>query len=188
MAANTPFDQLVGTVSIFIAAYGVAEPAVDTTPGAGWVELGCTEGEQSYTEEGELTKFYDNCHQGAVKTTLGQQDPLVSFNLVGLSLENVARTLRSVSAVTNPSATTRRLGLKRPAAQTEYALLFKGAADSPYGNFPGQIYLPRGVFEGKLTLVRSKTGRPAVACVFHVLEDDAQAELDRLGWMTVQTS
>lgn len=188
MAATTPYDQLVGTVKIYLATYGTAEPDVTSAPSASWVELGCTEGDQTYDESGELTKFYDNCHMGPVKTVLGQQDPMVTFNLVGLTLENVARSIRSVGAVTTPSASLKRLALKRTAAQTEYALLFKGDADSPYGNYPGQIYLPRGVFDGKLALTRAKTGRPAVAVTFHALEDDTQSELDRLGWMTVQVS
>lgn len=188
MAASTPYDQLVGTVKIYLATYGTAEPDVATTPGASWAELGCTEGDQVYDEAGALTKFYDNCHMGPVKTVLGQQDPTVTFNLVGLSLENVARVIRTVGAVATPSGTTKKLALKRTAAQTEYALLFKGDADSPYGNYPGQIYIPRGVFEGVLNMTRSKTGRPAVAVTFHALEDDAQSEMDRLGWMTVQTS
>lgn len=188
MAATTPYDQLVGTVTIYLATYGTAEPDVTTTPGASWVELGCTEGDQVYDEQGELTKFYDNCHQGPVKTTLGQQDPMITFNLVGLTLEHVARVIRTVGAVSTPSASLKRLALKRTAAQTEYALVFKGSADSPYGNYPGQIYLPRGVFDGKLDITRSKTGRPAVAVTFHALEDDTQSEMDRLGWMTVQVS
>jgi len=188
MAGNTPFEQLVGPLTFYLATYGTAEPAVESTPGASWVELGCTEGDQTYDESGELTKFYDNCHIGPVKTVLGQQDPMITMTLVGLTLENIARTIRTVGAVTAPTATTKRLGLKRTAAQTEYALLAKGAAASPYGNLPGQFFFPRGVFDGKLAKTFGKTTRTAVAVTFHALEDDLQAELDRLGWLTVQTS
>jgi hypothetical protein len=187
MAATTPYAQLVGTVNIYIAPYGTAEPAVGSTPSGSWAELGCTEEDQTIEETGEITYFYDNCHSGPVKATRGQEDIKVMFRLVDMTLENLARIKASVSAVTT-SGTLKRLALKRGATLTEYALLFKGAADSPYGNFPGQTYIPRGIFEGEGERVRGKTTRDAVDVVFTALEDDAQTVGNELGWSTVATS
>lgn len=191
MATNTPYAQLTGTVTFYIAPSGEAEPTVNATPSGNWVELGCTEGDQVAPEStGGLTYFYDNCHQGPVKAVRPQEDVMIRFNLVDLTLEKLARVTHNVSRLTNQSGppATRRYPLRKGFNPSEYALLAKGSADSPYGNFPGQTYIPRGVFEGEFTMTRSKTGRAAVACVFHALEDDTESSGDQLGWSTVQTS
>jgi hypothetical protein len=187
MAANTPYAQLVGTVTIYIAAASTAEPAVGTTPGASWVELGCTEEDQTVEETGPITYFYDNCHQGPVKGVRPQEDVKVMFRVVDMTLENLARIKATVSAVTT-GAGIKQLNVKKGFALNEYALLFKGAADSPYGAYPGQTYIPRGVFEGEGSRVRSKTARDAVDVVYVALEDDTQTSGKELGWSSVATS
>ena len=188
MATGTPYAQLVGPFTIYIAAYGATEPSVSSTPDtATWVELGCTEGDQTIENTGPITYFYDNCHQGPVKAVRPQEDLKIMFRLIDMTLENLGRLRQSVSAVTS-SGTTKKLPNKNGFTLTEYALLIKGAADSPYGNFPGQNFIPRGVFEGEGSRVRSKTARDAVDVVFVALEDDAQTAGDELGWSSVQTS
>ena len=189
MAAMTPYAELTGTVKVYLAPYGEAEPVINATPSGNWVELGPTEGEQEIEEAGELTHFYDNDHQGPVKSTRAEENIMVRFNLVGLTLEHVARVksaLANVVSTTSGGATVKRLGFKKGATPTEYALLLRGDADSPYGILPGQNYFPRGVFEGEGTRTRAKDGRPAVESTFMVLEDDAQSDANRLGWATVQ--
>ena len=190
MAAVTPYDQLVGTLTYYLAPVGTAEPAANTTPGGSWVELGCTEGDQVIAaEESDLTKFYDNCHQGPVKAVRAQEDPQARGRLVGLTLENKARLISSAAAVTasGSSPAIKRLPLEKGFTLTEYALLIKGAADSPYGNYPAQYYYPRGVFDGKFVRTRSKTARDAIDFVFHVLADDTQTAGNAFGWITAQT-
>lgn len=189
MAEMRPYAQLVGTVKIYLAPYGEAEPNINSTPGANWIELGATEGEQSIEESGDQTKFYDNDHQGAVKTTLAQEDIMVNFTLVDMTPEKVARVKRNVSSIVSTTmngANVKRVPFKRGPTATEYALVMIGLADSPYGVLPGQNYFPRGVFNGAGTRTRAKDGRVAVESQFHVLEDDAQTEDNRLGWSTVQ--
>jgi hypothetical protein len=191
MAATTPYDQLVGTLTFYMAAASTAEPAVNTTPGASWIELGCTEGDQVIAaEEGDLTKFYDNCHQGPVKAVRPQEDPQVRGRIVSLTLENIARLIGDVADVTSSAGppAIKRLAVKKGFTLTEYALLVKGTADSPYGNFAAQHYYPRGVFEGKFVRTRGKTARDMIDFIFHVLEDDTQTDGNELGWMTAQTS
>lgn len=190
MAAVTPFDQLVGTLTFYLAPASTAEPAVNTTPGGSWVELGCTEGDQVIAaEEGDLTKFYDNCHQGPVKAVRAQEDPQVRGRIVSLTLENIARLISDAANVTasGSSPAIKRLPVKKGFILTEYALLVKGGADSPYGNYPAQHYYPRGVFEGKFVRTRSKTARDGIDFIFHILEDDTQTAGNELGWQTVQT-
>ena len=71
-------------------------------------------------------------------------------------------------------------------ALTEYALLFKGEADSPEGNLPGQYFCPRGVLHKPFTRTRSRTARDGIDCTFTAHEDDAQIEDNKLGWLMVQ--
>lgn len=189
MAGSTPYDQLTGVLQLYIATYGTAEPDVASTPPATWIELGCTDGDQT-EDHGvtELTKFYDNCHIGPVKAVLTQQDPVFMFTLVSLTLENIARVVLSAGSVATPTATTKRLPIKRAYIPTEYALLAKSVADSPYALAGGQLYIPRGVFAGAFSVVRSKSARAGFECTFHALEDDTQSETLRLGWKTAATA
>jgi hypothetical protein len=189
MASMAPYSQLTGVLKVYLAAYGETEPNVNATPGANWIEVGPTDGEQSIEETGPLTYFYDNNHISAVKATRPQEDHMYHFTLVGLTLEQVARikaAAASVVSTTMNGATVKRLPTKRGYTPTTYALLFKGDADSPYGVLPGQRYVPYGVFEGEATYTRAKDGRPGIETTFHALEDDAQAAGSELGWDTVQ--
>lgn len=190
MAVHTPYSQIVGVCRLYLAAAGTAPPAVNATPGASWVELGATEGDQTVAKEGPLEYFYDNKHQGPVKSHRPQEDVFVRGTLVELTLEDVGRLISSVGNVTSAAGppAVKKLPFRAGEAPTEYALLMRGAADSPYGNYPGQNYFPRGVFEGEFERVRSKTDRDAIEFEYHVLEDDTQADGYEMGWSEVQTS
>lgn len=190
MAANTPYGQLVGPCMIYVAAYGTTEPTVSSTPGASWVEVGATTGDQTVSKDAAITKFYDNDHQGAVKGVTPQEDVMVAFTLANLTHAHLARILSAVGNITTaagPPAVS-RVPVKSGYTLTEYALVVKGLADSPFGNFPAQWYIPRGAFEKSFEITRGKEARAELACTFHVYEDDAQSDGNRLGWTTAQTS
>jgi hypothetical protein len=57
MAAMAPYSQLTGVLKVYLAAYGETEPNINATPGANWIELGPTDGEQSIEVTGPLTYF-----------------------------------------------------------------------------------------------------------------------------------
>jgi hypothetical protein len=190
MAAVTPFAQLVGTCSIYVAAASTAEPAVNATPGGSWTLVGATTGDQTVSKDAAATLFYDNDHQGPVKGVVPQEDPMVAFTLADITHNHLARILSTIANITTaagPPAVS-RVPMKSGAIPTEYALLVKGAADSPFGNFPAQWYFPRGFFEKALELVRGKASRAELAVEFKILEDDTQSENNKLGWTTAQTS
>lgn len=194
MATNTePFARLTGTLTVYIAENtGTAEtePAVNAAPAGNWVTLGPTEGDQEIDHAGALTFFYDNDHQGPVKSVRGQEDPVIRFTVAGLTLENYAKIISAASNVVTAAGppATKTLNLKRGSSPTEYSLLLRGSADSPYGNFPGQYYVPKCVQASEPVATRSKDGSPALACEFRILEDDDQAAGAEMGWMTAQTA
>lgn len=193
MAANEPFDMLTGPVVCYIAPATEAEPDVNTadpTSGTNWVLLGPTDGEQTVAFSGDIEIHRDNDHQGPVKTTRPEEQVQITLPVVGLTLENLGYILNSVSNVASDAGppATKALPLKRGFDLTEYSLLLKGEADSPYGAFPGQTYVPRCVAGGEPEITRGKEGHPMAEVVFEVMEDDDQAAGDEMGHTTVQTA
>lgn len=192
MASTEPFEQLTGTLTVYIAPVGSTVPAVTATPASPWVELGCTDGEQSIQHAGALEYFRDNCHEGPVKAVRPEEDVIVAFTLVGLTLENYARVLSAASAVVTDTVAnpdTKTMPLKRGFIPTEYAMLLSGTALSPYGAWPGMYVIPRGVFDGEPQPTFAKDGRVGLEVEFHALEDDDQSDADdALGWLVVQAA
>src|SRR3990172_1154145 len=172
MANTKPFEQLTGILSVYIAPSIEAMPAVNASPAGNWVLLSNTDGEQKVTHGGELIFFRDNEHQGPMKAVRPEEDVMFSMTLVGLTQEHYARILHNISNVVaagGPPAT-KTIKLKKGAIPSEYSLLLKGSATSPYGAFPGQYYIPRAVIGGEPEATFTKEGRPGLAIVAHALE------------------
>jgi len=193
MAYKEPFEQLTGTLTVYIAPHTspLSVPDVDDTPTSPWVELGDTDGEQSIQHAGALTYFRDNANQGPRKAVRPEEDVIITFTLVGLTLENYARMLDDVDDVEETSAGaatigTKKLPLERGFSPTEYGILLKGEAISPYGVWPGMYVVTRGVFDGEPTPTFAKDGRPGLEVEFHAIVDENQDAGEELGWLIVQ--
>lgn len=183
MASMEPFDQLIGeALDVYLAPVGTTMPGVTATPASPWTLLGSTDGGQSISHNGALTYFSDDDHQSKVKATRPEEDVIVKFTVVGLTLENYRKILAAVSDVTT-AGTTKLMPLKRGATPVEYAMVLRGNASSPYGAYKAQYQLYRGVFDGEYEVKYNKTDRAALEVEFHVLEDDDQAEIDKMGKM-----
>jgi hypothetical protein len=191
MAGATPFSQLAGVpLTIYLAPVGEAFADVDTTPAGNWVEFGQTDGEQTFTHDGDAVKFYDNAHQGPVKAVRPQEDPMYAFTLVDLTLEHYDRVLDDVADVTSapgPPAI-KTMPLKRGATPNEYALLARGSLASPYYAGPAQYQIYRGIFGNSPAPTFSKDGRAALEVEFWAIEDDNQSDANRLGVLVAQTA
>lgn len=190
MAANTPFEQLTGSLKLYIAPYGEAVPEVQSTPTGNFIELGSTAGDQKIKHGNKITWFRDNDHQGVVKGTRAEEEITISATLVDLTLENYGRIISSVGLVTETTNASgiqqRTLPLKRGPNLTEYIAVFRGDTISPYGVFPGMYVLPKAVITGEPTPTFGKDKRAELAIEMMVLEDDAMSESDKLGWLVVQ--
>lgn len=192
MGAFSPFSVLVGPLKVYIAPGQTAEPDVDTEPGSGWVRLAGTTGDQEIEfGGGGVTHFTDNDHQAPTGGVRGDEMTMVRFEVQSLTLESYARIISDVGKVRTGTTTAgngiKRLPLKRGFLLTPYSLLLKGEADSPYGVYPGQYYIPLCIQQSNPTMTRSKTGRASLACEFVIYEDDNQSIGDEMGWLTVQT-
>ncbi len=193
MSASDPFARIVGSAALWVAPVGESAPDVNAAPSGNWTLLGPTDGDQTVSHEGALELLYDNDHQGPVKATRPQEGKLFTFSLVGLTLEHYARVLSALSNIVDAggSPAVRTIGLKRGFIPTEYALLFKGASHSPYGDFPAMYVVPRGVFgaEPEVTYTKEGGNSAALDCEFVALEDDDTAlAINRLGYLIAQTS
>lgn len=193
MATNTePFSRLTGTLDIYIAPHAgtaEAEPGVDESPAGDWVSLGATDGDQEVEHGGDLTFFYENGRQGPVKSVRPTEDTIVRFTIVGLTMENYAYALdhNTVTSAAGPPAV-KTVNLRRGANPTEYSLLLRGSAMSPYGNFPGQYYIPKCVQASAPTVTFSKDGSPGLLCEFQILEDTDLSAAAAMGHVKVQAS
>jgi hypothetical protein len=189
MGTTTPFSQLTGALQIYLAPKIEGEPLVNATPAGNWVLIGATDGDQKVKHVGAVVWLRDNDHTGPVKGVRPIEDILITVMVVGLTLENYSKminALGNLTTATSPNST--KMPLKRDQTLSEYSLLFKGLSSSPYGNFPGQYYIPRCVQAGEPELVFGKGNRPGLLVEFHPLEDDTQSVNDKLGWFRVQTS
>jgi len=190
MASSLPFEQLVGPAQIYVAPVGESLPNVNATPAGNWYLLGPTDGEQKAKHGGALKYFYDNDHQGPVKAVRPQEDIVFTFMVVGLSLEDYSRVISTQANLADATigVNVRTLPFKRGATPTEFALLFRGTALSPYGAFPGYYYVSRGVFDGEPEAAYARDGRAGLQVEFRPLEDDTQTETNKLGFLRVQIS
>lgn len=188
-----PFEQLAGVIlRVYIhVTEGTAEPAVTADPTAsGYVLLGSTDGGQTVNFGGAKTKFYDDDHQGPVKAVRPQEDVTIDTMLVDLTLETWARAIHAASLVTSAAGppAVKRMPLKRGRTSERYAVVFRGAIGSPYGNFPAQFYLPIAEFDGEPAPAFAKDGRAGLDITIFPIEDDTQSAGNELGWLTAQTS
>jgi hypothetical protein len=191
MAAANPFSQLTGPCKVWIAPYGEPVPEINILPTGNWVLLGSTDGDQKLKHGAKTTTWKDNDHQGPVKVVRHEEDIDLKFKVVDLTLENYAYIISQVSKIISGTTTTvpvnfKKLSLKRGAAIYEYAVLFKGETISPYGLYPGMYVLPRCVNVSEPETTWGKNQRAALEVGMQVLEDDAQAEDDKMGWLIVQ--
>jgi hypothetical protein len=187
MSCMEPFAQITGTAKIYLAPVRTAPPAINTLPGAAWIYLGETDGEQSIEHSGALTLFRVNERTGPVKAVRPEEDVVVSFTLVELTLENYARVLHEASKVLESGTPSRKeMPFKRGSCPTEYALLMIGQSSSPYGLYPAFNYLPRVVSDAEPTVTRAKDGRAALEAMYRALEDAQADEGYELGYSVAQ--
>lgn len=190
MSQINPFDQLIGSLDVWIAPYGEAIPAVNVAPTGNFRRLGATDGGQTVKHAGDLEKRSDDDHTGNTIAFRPSEEVMVTATLVGLTLENYATIMNSVNSIeTDVSPATKTMPLKKGFYPTEYVMILRGDVLSPYGALPGMYVVPRGVFGGEPEVAYTKDDRAGVEFEFAALIDDAQTdEAKELGWLVVQTA
>ena len=191
MTANVqPYEILTGVGTLYKAPVGTAFPALTANPVAQWINLGATDGGVKVTPEQTTKVIRDDQHTGPRKAVRSEESLMVETNLRNSTLENMAILMgNSVTDTAAAAGTigTREVALHRGATVTEYALLFRGAYQSAYGDFPAQYELPRGFFDGPMGHEWKKDDAVLLPVKFTALEDeDAAAEANRFGRLIMQ--
>lgn len=184
---DSVYQVLTGVGTVYIAAAGTAAPAtVDTAPGESWTSLGETDGGVKVTKTQNIETFTTDQRTGNVKAVRTEEGLMVETNLVEATLENLANVIGGTVADTAPGAGTigtRALKMHAGATVTEYALLFRGS--SPYGNFAGQYYVPRGFMNDDVEMDFVKDDKVLIPVKFEALEYlSAATEAERFGVVT----
>jgi hypothetical protein len=188
MTNNTPYELLVGVGTLYIAAAGVAMPAVNETPNAAyWSTPGNTEGGVKVNLTKSLEYFRDDQSKGPRKAVITEVGLEIETGLVSNTLENIGKLLGLTVTDTPPASGTigtRKVGL-HPGEVTEYAFLFRGT--SAYGDFPAQYYVPRGVFDDDLEIEHTKDDKSVLPLKLVALENPLAASDDeKFGIYTMQ--
>lgn len=183
MANSLPYDLLVGVGTLYIAPANTAMPALDATPGASWRDLGETDDGVKVAKTQSIEKFGSDQRTGSVKAVRTEESVTVEANLQKLTLENLADVVNGTVTTTAAGAATigtKSMSMYGGASVTEFAFLFRG--NSPYGNWPAQYYIPRGIFTGDIELEYKKDSKTLIPAAFEALEDlNAAAAADRFG-------
>lgn len=183
-----PYEILVGVGTIYVAPAGTAMPALTAAPSGTWVSLGETEGGVTVRKTQNIETFSSDQRTGKVKAVRTEEGVEIETNAHENTLENLANVINGTVTDTAAGSGTigkRSLKLHSGAEVTEYAVLYRG--DSPYGNYPGQYYVPRGYFDDDVEMEYTKDGKTLIPFKFIALEDlDAATEADRFGVVEYQ--
>lgn len=184
------YEVITGVGTLYSAPVGEAFPTVGTTPAGNWVTLGETSGGVKVTFSQKTDIHRTDQRTGPVKATRSEEGILVETKLTQATLENLAK-LMGLTVTDTPAGSgtigTREMGLHRGATVTEYALLFRGSTQSPYGAYPAQYELPRGIFDDAV-VAEYTVDKPVLFDVkFVALESlTASTEAERFGKLIVQ--
>lgn len=180
---GTPYEVLVGVGTLYIAAANTAAPAVNAAPSGSWRTLGETDGGVKVRKTQNIERFSSDQRTGPIKAVRTEEGLEVETNLHESTLENLADAMDSTVTTTAPGSGTigkKTVKLYKGAEVAEFALLFRGS--SPYGNYPGQFYIPRGTMDDDIEMEFIKDGKTLIPMKFLALEKlDAATPQDRFG-------
>lgn len=189
MTLTSAYEILSGAGTLYVAPSVEAAPDVDAVPAGNWSTMGETDGGVKLISSEETQKLFSDQRTGPVKVIRKEESLIVETNLIQGTLENLAQAMGGQTVTDTPPGSgtigIREMGMTRGADVSEFSLLFR--ADSPYGDFPAQLYIPRGVFLGEQALEYKKDGEAVIKVSFEALEYfSASSEAERFGIFTAQ--
>jgi len=197
MENAVPFEIIGAPYTVWAAPVGTEYPAVDEEPAGEWMKLG-TNGDRNYDDNGVTVKHSQSISKwrglgstGAVKAFRSDEDLIVSFVLVDLSLEQYGHLLEQTvtpAAAGMGTPGTKTIGLSRGLTVQQYALLVRGP--SPYMEDGVMQYeIPVCIQSGEPAPVSKKNAPAALEVQFEALEDpDAASAKERYGRLVAQNA
>lgn len=182
------YQILVGAGTLYIAPASEAAPEVDAVPAGNWSLVGETDGGVTVTFSETMDMHRTDQRTGPVKATRSEETAMIETNVAQFNMEALADILGNTVTDTAAGSGTigkKDLGVYRGLDVDEYAFLFR--ADSPYGDYPAQYYVPRGVLKGEVGMEFVKDGKTLIPYQFEALEDFSASDItERFGLWTAQ--
>jgi hypothetical protein len=180
--ATAPFEVIVGPGQVYVAAYGTAFPHINDAPGAGWTDLGKTDGgvkaamEQTNVEHRADQSLYP------LKITRREAGLKVSFSLAEVTLERLSKVLNDATVTDVPAAGGepgyRHFPLSSTGDMPHLAMLVRGP--SCYYNGNGQFELEKVAMTGKPEYVLNPEGKVVIATEWTACEGATPNQVGRL--------
>lgn len=184
------YEILTGVGLIYIAPVGESFPDVDEAPAGNWRSLGTTQDGVTVALEQSIEKIRVDQKTGAVKAVRAEEDMIITTKLAEHTLENLADLLGVDVTDTAPGASTigtREVPTYRGGAVDEFAFLFRGESQSPYGaSYPSQFEIPRGFFSESTELEFVKDNNAPIPIEVHALVDLSASAGDEFGKLIAQ--
>lgn len=184
---SQPYQILAGPADVYIAARGTAFPAVNAAPGAGWTNLGQTEGGVTVRHTQSIEGLTTDQKTSPVKAIRTEEGLEVEFSIAELTLENYKYAVQAVVTTTAGPPAIKSISLYRGVDVTLYAILIRG--DSAYMDGPSQYEIPV-VYQAEEPEVEFvKDDKSVLSCNFTAIADlTAATDADRFGRLVMQTS
>jgi len=177
---TTPFELIVGPVTVYTGPVAEARPDLEDAPAGNWVTLG-TNGDKNYEESGvsieptqEIAEWFSLGSTAPQQAFRTQERILVSLALADLTAEHLAKVWNDVSVTdTAPGSGTagvRDFDMLRGSSVTEYGLLLRWDVSPYIVTAKMQIWLPR-VYVVSMGALAAVKGEPmSTEVVFSALE------------------
>lgn len=194
---SEPYEIVGVPLTAWVAPVGTAFPLIGAAPSGDWKMVG-TSGDRSMTEDGLTVAHSQSINgvrsagsTGPVKAFRNEEDLVVSFTLMDISLEQYALAMNS-NAISTTAAGVGAAGFKsmklyRGTQVAAMALLVRGTASAYGPSWAAQYEIPVCYQSGNPEPVFTK-GEPAgLALEFTALEDNDAATPDmRFGRLVMQ--
>jgi hypothetical protein len=185
---QSPYEIIAGPAEIYIAATGTAFPAVNADPGAGWTDLGMTEGGVHVQMSQTINNITTDQYTAPVKGVRSEESLVVSFSLAELTLDKFALALNNatVVSVAGPPAT-KEIPLYRGVPVARHSLLVRGP--SPYGPWNMQWQIPAVMQTENPEVAYVKDDKSVLNVAWTTLIDlTAANDSDRFGKLIAQSA
>ena len=188
----TPTQLVVGSLDLYLAPEGEAQPAdAGTTPAGNWSLLG-TAGDEDYGEEGvkvvseqTINDFHTLGSTGAVKATRSRESLMISMVLHDMLPAQVSLAWNA-NAVTDAGDFDWFGTRKGTVVQTRGVWAVSSGTISPAGAFKIAWYIPKASNVANVEIVYNKDTLNAVRCEWKAYEyRSASTAAERFGRLIV---
>lgn len=160
-------NLIQGAADIYVGAFGVTEPAdtaLNTTPGAGWTDLGGTDGGVKLTVEQKYSELAVDQIVDRLARRLVSRDIMVETSLAEPTLENLKVVLNAGTITTGTGTKAFEPAYASSATQPAYqAALFDGYAP---GGFRRRVIVRKVLSTDKASLAYDKDKQTFVPVTF----------------------